>query len=291
MDMRKRYDRYREMAEKALDTYFKYDAPQKELFDAMRYSLMAGGKRIRPVLVLMFAESVGGDPEKALPFACAVEMLHTYSLIHDDLPCMDNDDLRRGKPTNHVVFGECTATLAGDALQAAAFETLLSAELPPEQVVSAAAVLANAAGEKGICGGQILDMEGEKKQLTIEQVSNIHDLKTAAMIIAASKLGVIAGGGTKEQMAASEEYARKLGLAFQIRDDMLDYISTTEELGKPVGSDKECGKSTFASLLGLEQCEKAVAEMTEEAKKAVEGKFEDTEFFCWLADSLASRKN
>ena len=290
MDRKQEYESCRLMVEEQLQTYFTQDAPQKELFDAMRYSLLAGGKRIRPVIVMKFAQAAGGDMRDALPFACAVEMLHTYSLIHDDLPCMDDDDLRRGKPTNHVVYGECTAVLAGDALQAAAFETVLGAKLPAERVVAAAAVLAEAAGEVGICGGQILDMEGEKKQLTLDEISRIHDMKTAAMIVASAKMGVIAAGGTKEQLAASEEYARTLGLAFQMRDDMLDRISTTEELGKPIGSDEASGKSTFVSLLGLEKCEQIVLEMTEKAKNAVRNGFEDPEFLCWLADTLAERK-
>ena len=291
MKNKKEYEACLQLVEEQLNTYFIKDEPQKELFEAMRYSLLAGGKRIRPIIVLKFAEAVGGNREAAMPFACAVEMLHTYSLIHDDLPCMDNDVLRRGKPTNHIVYGECIAVLAGDALQAAAFEVLLGAQLPAERVVAAASVLADAAGEMGICGGQLLDMKGEQRLLNLEEVTRVHNMKTAAMIVAAAKMGVISAGGTKEQIAASEEYARALGIAFQVRDDMLDAISTTEELGKTVGSDKACGKSTFVSLFGLDACEKIVLDATEKAKRALVGKFENVDFLCWLADTLAERKH
>ena len=186
--MQQEYERLKRLIDNKLQDYFTKDLPQRGLFDAMRYSLLAGGKRIRGILVLKFAQCAGGKEEDALPLACAVEMLHAYSLIHDDLPCMDNDDLRRGKPTNHIVYGECTATLAGDALQAAAFETILSAELPYSVTAKAAYELAKAAGENGICGGQYLDMLGEEKELSIEEVENIHELKTASMMIAAAQM-------------------------------------------------------------------------------------------------------
>jgi len=223
--------------------------------------------------------------------ACAVEMIHTYSLIHDDLPCMDNDELRRGKPTNHVVYGECTAVLAGDALQAAAFDSILSADLDAFAVVAAAKELTFAAGPDGMCGGQILDMEGEGKSLTIHDINTIHSLKTAAMIKAACRIGVIAGSGTEEQLKAADKYAECIGLAFQIRDDILDVTATTEEMGKTVGKDANSNKNTYASLYGIEKCERIVAEMTERAKAAINGAFENTEFLCGLADMLADRKN
>ena len=277
------------LVEEKLKGYFTGDGAQKLLYDAMRYSLLAGGKRIRPVLTLEFCRACGGDIEKALPMACGVEMLHTYSLIHDDLPCMDNDDLRRGKPTNHVVYGECTAVLAGDALQAAAFDTLLSAELPAEAVVKATRELTYAAGTEGICGGQVLDMEGEGKDLTIGQVNNIHELKTASMIKAACKIGVIAGGGTPEQLAAAEKYADSIGLTFQIRDDILDITSTTEIMGKTVGKDASSGKNTYATVLGIPECERIIAEETEKAKSAIKDAFDDPDFLSWLADKLAGR--
>lgn len=279
-----------EVVENSLAQYFTKDSEQKLLYDAMRYSLLAGGKRIRPVLTLAFCRSSGGDIEKALPMACGLEMLHTYSLIHDDLPCMDNDDLRRGKPTNHVVYGECTAVLAGDALQAAAFDTLLSADVSADALVAAARVLTNAAGTEGICGGQILDMDGEGKELDIGQVNIIHRLKTASMIKAACKIGVIAGGGTEQQYKAAEEYAEGIGLAFQIRDDILDITATTEIMGKTVGKDANSSKNTYAAVLGIPECERIIAEITENAKNAVRNAFEDSEFLCWLADKLANRK-
>ena len=289
MDKKQEYERCRQLVEDRLHTYFTGDVPQKELFEAMRYSLLAGGKRIRPVMLLKFAEAVGGNMEKALPLACAMEMVHTYSLIHDDLPCMDDDELRRGKKTNHVVFGVCTATLAGDALQAAAFEAALGADLPPAVAVRAAGELAFAAGENGICGGQILDMQGEGKKLGVPELTVIHDLKTAAMIRAAARMGVIAGGGTEEQLTAATVYADAVGLAFQVRDDILDVTSTPEELGKPVHSDAESEKSTFAAALGIPQCEALIEEKTEEAVRAVTGRFRNEEFFVWLAELLAKR--
>ena len=219
-------------------------ASYHKLTDSMHYSLTAGGKRLRAILVLEFCRICGGDVEKALPVACGVEMLHTYSLIHDDLPVMDNDDLRRGKPSNHKVFGECTATLAGDALQAEAFRTILSTSLPAEVRAECARLLAEAAGENGICGGQQLDMEGEGKALTKEELMDINDRKTSAMIYAACLMGVTCGGGNEQQREAAAKYAKALGLAFQIRDDMLDVISTESELGKPIGSDAREGKNT-----------------------------------------------
>lgn len=289
--MENKFKRYKNMIDAALGSYFTDECAQKDLLDAMRYSLLAGGKRIRGVLVLCFAEMCGLEAEAALPFACAVEMLHTYSLIHDDLPCMDNDDFRRGKPTNHIVYGEAAATLAGDALQAAAFETALSAELPRERVLQAAKMLAAAAGPFGICGGQVLDMAAEGRFLDREEMENIHNLKTSSMIIASAKMGVIAAGGSAEQIAAAEKYARCIGLAFQIRDDMLDMISSDEELGKPIGSDAANDKSTFVSLYGLKRCGEIVDEKTARAVGAVKEGFSDSGFAVWLAEYLSKRKN
>jgi len=290
-EFRDQIAQYRAAIEEFLQGKFCEDLPQKRLFDAMRYSLLAGGKRIRPVLTLEFCRICGGDWRSALPFACALEMIHTYSLIHDDLPCMDNDDLRRGKPTNHVVFGECTATLAGDALQAEAFRTILSTSLPAEVRAECARLLAEAAGENGICGGQQLDMEGEGKALTKEELMDINDRKTSAMIYAACLMGVTCGGGNERQREAAAKYAKALGLAFQIRDDMLDVISTESELGKPIGSDAREGKNTFMALYGLERCGAYVHELSEQAAAAVDGAFADSVFLQQLARSLADRKN
>lgn len=287
-----RMEEYRTMVEDLLDAQcVAADEPYARLLDAMRYSLTAGGKRLRPILTLEFCRLCGGDVHAALPVACGVELLHTYSLIHDDLPCMDNDDLRRGKPTNHVVYGECTATLAGDALQAEAFHTILSTELPADVRAECARLLAEAAGENGICGGQQLDMEGEGKVLTKEELMDINDRKTSAMIHAACLMGVTCGGGNAQQRAAAAQYAKALGLAFQIRDDMLDVISTEAELGKPIGSDAREGKNTFMALYGLERCGAYVHELSEQAAAAVDSVFADSAFLQQLARSLADRKN
>ena len=281
------------LIEPALEGYLSRETHEgyDRIFEAAKYSAMAGGKRLRPVIVLEFCRLHGGDIKNALPFACALEMIHTYSLIHDDLPCMDNDDLRRGKPTNHVVYGECTATLAGDALQAEAFHTILSTELPADVRAECARLLAEAAGENGICGGQQLDMEGEGKVLTKEELMDINDRKTSAMIHAACLMGVTCGGGNAQQRAAAAQYAKALGLAFQIRDDMLDVISTEAELGKPIGSDAREGKNTFMALYGLERCGAYVHELSEQAAAAVDSVFADSAFLQQLARSLADRKN
>ncbi len=274
----------------ALDGFFWEDCPQKVLLDAMRYSLLAGGKRIRPVLLLKFCEAAGGERSAALPAACGIEMLHTYSLIHDDLPCMDNDDLRRGKPTCHKVFGETNAVLAGDALQSAAYGAVLSSPVAPERTAAMAKTLAFAAAEQGMCGGQYLDTSKEGLPVTEDELYEIHRLKTGALLRAACVMGVQCAGGTAEQVSAAEDFAMNLGLAFQIRDDVLDTISTVDELGKPIGSDAAEKKTTFVSLLGVEECSRLVHEHTEKAKSAIAGLFSDTDFLCWLADVLADRR-
>ena len=274
----------------ALDGFFWEDCPQKVLLDAMRYSLLAGGKRIRPVLLLKFCEAAGGERSAALPAACGIEMLHTYSLIHDDLPCMDNDDLRRGKPTCHKVFGETNAVLAGDALQSAAYGAVLSSPVAPERTAAMAKTLAFAAAEQGMCGGQYLDTSKEGLPVTEDELYKIHRLKTGALLRAACVMGVQCAGGTAEQVSAAEDFAMNLGLAFQIRDDVLDTISTVDELGKPIGSDAAEKKTTFVSLLGVEECSRLVHEHTEKAKSAIAGLFSDTDFLCWLADVLADRR-
>jgi len=261
------------------------------LVESMRYSLLAGGKRIRAVICMKFCEATGGSLEDALDAACAIEMLHTYTLIHDDLPIMDGDDMRRGKPSNHVEYGDFTAMLAGDALQAAAFEALAGSRLPADAIVEMVRVLAQAAGPHGICGGQYLDLSGEGWQLTIDEMLELYAMKTAALISASARLGVIAGDGTREQIDAAHLYAGAIGLAFQVRDDVLDCTATAEELGKPIGSDIDNEKSTFALLLGIDACEKLISKETEKAIAAIDGKFENIEFLTWLARVLADRKN
>ena len=300
MDYQLEYEASRARIEERLGEFFESDCPQKELLDAMRYSLLAGGKRIRPVLTLKFCQAAGGTEEDALDFACAVEMLHTYSLIHDDLPCMDNDDLRRGKPTCHKVYGETVATLAGDALQAAAFRTVLSAkgfEVCNDRSGpwAAARYLAEASSELGMCGGQYLDILEAEQQKTIDELKIIHAGKTGALLRAACLMGVCASAGKRDvddrAFEAASAYAEHLGMAFQIQDDILDVTATTEELGKPAGSDESNQKSTFVTLLGVEACRALVREHTVQAKAALDDVFEHCGFLCWLADMLAERSN
>ncbi len=265
------------------------DQPQQTLFEAMRYSLLAGGKRLRPILAFDFCRMCGGDWKNAAPFAAAIEMIHTYSLIHDDLPSMDNDDFRRGRPTNHKVYGEAMAILAGDALLTDAFLTAASAQLPdPSRMALAVRVLAQCAGSLGMVGGQVLDIKSEERELNEEEVIAIQSRKTGALVNAACVLGVIAAGGTEAQIEAAAGFAGLLGLAFQIRDDMLDVIGTQEEMGKGVGTD--AAKNTFVRLYGLEKCEELVARYTCSAIDLL-GIFPDTAYMTDLARSLTSRKN
>ncbi|NBI65237.1 polyprenyl synthetase family protein [Pseudoflavonifractor sp. 60] len=277
-----------EMIQLYLSQVFAGEPRYASLQEAMEYSLLTGGKRIRPILTLETCRMCGGAPEAALPFACAVEMVHTYSLIHDDLPAMDNDSLRRGRPTNHVVYGEATAILAGDALLTAAFDHLTRAELPAGQVVAAVACLSRAAGSAGMVGGQALDMAGEGRALDLEELELLQSLKTGALISAAAELGCIAAGGTWEQREQVRTYALALGRAFQVRDDMLDVISSQEELGKPLGSDQANEKSTFASALGLDSCAALVEKLTRQGVEALQC-FEHPDFHIWLAENLALR--
>ena len=283
---------YKSLIDAELDGHFSpAGLPYDGLLESMRYSLTAGGKRIRPILVLDFCRISGGDVQKALPVACAIEMLHTYSLIHDDLPCMDNDDLRRGKPTNHVVYGECTAVLAGDALQAEAFGTILRSELSADARANCAEILADAVGSDGMCAGQFLDMAGENKVLSEEDLNEINSRKTGALLIAACKMGVAAAGGRDEQLEAAALFGAAIGAAFQIRDDILDVISTNEALGKPVGSDAQENKNTYMALYGEERCMEMIRRLTESAKSALSGAFSDTAFLSGLADSMVTRIN
>ncbi len=261
--------------------------------DAMRYSIQNGGKRIRPMLTLEFCRVCGGDPLTALPFACAVEMIHTYSLIHDDLPCMDDDDLRRGKPSCHKKFGESYALLAGDGLLTLAFETLTKAyAVSPQNIVRAVRVLSDFAGVNGMIGGQVIDLLAEEKQADYETLQRIDSLKTGALIKSAVLLGCIAADVQEEAvLSAAETYAENIGFAFQVVDDILDVTSDTDTLGKPVGSDAKNAKSTFVSLLGLEACKSLANRLTENAVQALDAFPRDTEFLKELANQLAVRKN
>lgn len=256
---------------------------------AMRYSVENGGKRIRPELVLSFCEACGGNSENAMPLACALEMIHTYSLIHDDLPCMDNDDFRRGKPSCHVKFGYEYALLAGDALLTLAFETAAKAQLPPQSVVDAVSVLASAAGWAGMVGGQVMDLQNEGKQVDIKTIESTDALKTGELIRAACVLGCIAAG-RKDMISAAEEYARCVGISFQIVDDILDVTSDTQTLGKPVGSDSENEKCTYVSLLGIERSQEIVAELTIKAKAALKNFEGNSDFLAEFADKMEKRK-
>ena len=260
------------------------------IFEAAKYSALAGGKRLRPVITLAFCRLCGGDEQKALPFACALEMIHTYSLIHDDLPCMDNDDLRRGRPTCHKAFDEATAVLAGDGLLTAAFETAAAAEgLPAETVLQCIRILGRAAGMNGMIAGQVLDMGAEHRQLTLEELQLLQSLKTGCLLWAACELGCAAAGCTDENLLEQAHlYGESLGLAFQIQDDLLDIEGDSAVLGKTTGKDARDEKSTFPSLLGQEACRLLADELTEQAVQAVAG-VEDSGFLQWLARSLMGR--
>ena len=278
---------YKAWIEDYLDSCFQYESePQKTLFDAMRYSLLAGGKRLRPIFVFDFCRMCGGDWKKATPLAAALEMVHTYSLIHDDLPCMDNDDYRRGRLTNHKVFGEAIAVLAGDGLLTAAFSQIANADLSANVRIRAVQILSACAGELGMVGGQVLDMESEKRQCTAEEVIAIQSRKTGALIRAACMLGVVAADGSDEQLRAAADFAAHLGLAFQIRDDVLDVIGNASELGKAVGVD--LNKNTFIQLYGLDECQELIKKHTDEALNAL-SVLEDTAYMYQLASELTNR--
>ncbi len=267
------------------------DCMEKDVIDAMEYSLMAGGKRIRPRLVLAFCRLCGGSSEQALGCACAVEMIHTYSLIHDDLPCMDDDEMRRGRPSNHIRFGEDIALLAGDARQALAFETLLRGVTPENAHcrAKAGAYLANACGAAGMVGGQVIDLQSEDKEAPIGVLKIMDGKKTGALIRAACVMGCICAEADDRLCAAAESYAESIGLAFQIMDDILDVTADSETLGKPVGSDGENKKSTYVSLLGIDKCKALVEELTEKAVSALEAFPNDAEELRELALQLAQR--
>lgn len=285
-----RFREYREYIEDYLERYYnRFDSePQKILFDSMKYSLLAGGKRLRPIFAFEFCRLCGEDWKTAAPFAGAIEMIHTYSLIHDDLPCMDNDDYRRGRLTNHKVYGEAMAVLAGDALLTDAFALASTAQLPnPADMALAIGVLSENAGSLGMVGGQVLDILSEERECSEQEVLDVQSRKTGALINAACVLGAIAGGAGEEQINAAAGFAGCLGLAFQIRDDMLDVIGDAGELGKAVGHD--AGKNTFVRLYGLEKCEELVQKYTNEAIDRLRI-FDDTDDIISLARTLTARR-
>ena len=283
-----RYEAYRAAVEEYLSGLFTGGAPWRELYASMRYSLLSGGKRIRPVLTLECARLGGLDDwRRALPFACALELVHTYSLIHDDLPCMDDDALRRGKPTNHVVYGETMATLAGDALQAEAYRLIAEAPALSEAAkLAAVRALARASGADGMVAGQVLDLTDYGRDRAT--LTTLCERKTGCMIRAAAEMGCAAAGAPGELTAALTRYAAALGLAFQIRDDLLDVVGSEETFGKPIGSDAEEGKTTFADLLGADGCAAEVRRLTDEAAAALGG-VGGAGFLIRLAEQLAGR--
>ena len=260
------------------------------IFEAQRYSLLGGGKRVRPFLVNECARALGGNVEKSMPLACAVEMIHTYSLIHDDLPCMDDDDMRRGKSSNHVKFGYANALLAGDALLTNAFRVIGEAQtLDGETKAQAVAILAGAAGDCGMIGGQVIDLMGEKSSLDFDTLLRLHAHKTGALIRVSAQLGCLAAGYgvDSEETMALTEYAEKIGLAFQVVDDVLDATATEEQLGKSVGSDADSNKTTFLSFYTVEQARAYAERLTEEAITAVshvENSETLTDLACFLLD-------
>lgn len=275
----------------AMKEFYTEDEDLSSLLNSEQYSLFAGGKRIRPFLTLEFCKLFGGDETAALPFACAVEMVHTYSLIHDDLPCMDNDDLRRGKPTNHKVFGETIALLAGDSLLTGAFEAAATNRaVPPEIAVQAVAELANCAGRYGMVGGQVMDLEGEHRQLTLEQLLKLHSMKTGGLICAACVMGALAAGValSDERMENVVTYAENIGLAFQIIDDILDRIGDAAELGKNVGSDSAHEKNTFLSFYSVEEATFYAEQLTAQAVNAISA-YPTSETLRTLANWLLKR--
>ena len=285
-----RYDSYRAAVDDHLGGLFAdaKDKPYRRLQEAMRYSLLSGGKRVRPVMTLAFCDMLGGQWREALPFACALELVHTYSLIHDDLPCMDDDDLRRGRPTCHKVYGETMAVLAGDALQGEAFGLIAAAPaMTAQQRIDAVAVLSAACGGGGMVAGQVLD-EDHLAQSEAD-LRLLHRLKTGAMLQAAAELGCVAAGADDGLRQRARDYGCHIGLAFQVRDDVLDVVADQGELGKPIGSDRAEGKRTFVDLLGLEACQALVAEETAKAKAAL-ADLPDSGFLLNLADHLAERR-
>ncbi len=277
--------------ETALKSYLKaYDRKYKEsVFEAMEYSLLAKGKRLRPQLCLCFAKLCGATIEEAMPFACAVEMIHCYSLIHDDLPCMDNDDMRRGKPTNHKVFGEDIALLAGDGLLTMAFEVMLTSQSCAEKIVKAAKNLATHAGVFGMIGGQCIDLQSEGRNLQLDELHAMNIGKTVAIIKSACQMGAIISGADDETVDCAGEYATSLGMAFQIRDDILDVIGEKEELGKNIGMDAVMEKSNFVSFYGVEKAQELVENYTNKAIEALKHFEGDTKFLKELALSMQKR--
>ena len=283
------------LVEERLAACFRDREPMADLYDAMEYSLLGGGKRIRPVLTLETCRMCGGSPEQALPFACAVEMVHSYSLVHDDLPCMDNDDMRRGKPSCHKAFSEEVALLSGDGLLSLAFETMAKAD--PNRVawadmVKATRQLAADSGAMGMVGGQVIDLNQEGKDTSYELLQEMHRGKTGRMIICAAKLGCYAAGASEDKLDAAEEYAGLIGRVFQMVDDLLDVVSDEATLGKPIGSDAQNKKTTYYTLFGVDKTMQMAEQLTQQAKDIVTRTFgSEGRLLCDLADLLLHRNH
>ena len=290
--MKELWKKRRELVEAALaEELAKTPVLDATLRASMEYSLMAGGKRLRPILLMAAADAVGADGTKFLSVACALEMIHTYSLIHDDLPAMDDDALRRGKATNHVVYGDGIAILAGDALLTLAFTVILrQKDVSAETLLRVVDEISRAAGAEGMVGGQALDLEAENRQITMEELRSVHRGKTGALFCAALRSGAILAGATEKQLAALTSYADHFGLAFQITDDILDVIGSAEEIGKPVGSDEKNNKSTYVSLTSLPEAQ-ALARCTAEAAEEALSIFgAEADFLRGLVSYLVNRK-
>ncbi|QWV92274.1 polyprenyl synthetase family protein [Geomonas oryzisoli] len=294
MDLKEYLKQKCQLVDQALERYLP-DAKElpASLHSAMRYSVFAGGKRVRPVLMLAACEAVGGSADAVMPAACAMEMIHTYSLIHDDLPAMDNDDFRRGNPTNHKVYGEATAILAGDALLTEAFILLSNGTGgDPAARLRVIQEIAVASGSRGMVGGQVVDMESEgRHDVDIATLSYIHTHKTGALIRASVRCGAILGGASEEQFKSLTRYADAIGLAFQIADDILDVEGTTEELGKDAGSDQARGKATYPALMGLEASKARAQELVQIALDALSSFDERAEPLRAIASYIVKRKS
>ena len=295
MDFKKELKERSIYIEDKIESYLpKEEGYQKTIFEAMNYSLRAGGKRLRPILLMEAYKLCQGQGEDFVPYSVAMEMIHTYSWIHDDLPALDNDDLRRGKPTNHIVFGEAMAILAGDALLNTAYETMLNATFKhprPELSLRAAYEISRGAGIYGMIGGQVVDVESEDKKINKDKLDYIHMNKTAAMIVGSVRAGAILAGIDEDRLESLTKYAENIGLAFQIVDDILDIEGDEKLLGKRVGSDLDNDKSTYPSLLGISESKKIVENLIEEAKISLEVFDSDAEFMNALADFIRDRQN
>ncbi len=297
MDLKPYLKKMQQMVDESLEKYLpRRDELPGSIHEAMRYSIFAGGKRVRPVLMLAACEAVDGDISKALPAACAMEMIHTYSLIHDDLPAMDNDDFRRGKPTSHKVFGEAIAILAGDALLTEAFKLLSNPEftrgLSPDVLLRVIHEIAVCAGSRGMIGGQVVDMESEgKKDIDFATVQYIHTHKTGALIKASLKCGALIGGADGSRLDAVTRYGEAVGLAFQIADDILDIEGTTEQIGKDAGSDQTRGKATYPAVIGLAESKQRASELVETAVEALAGFGEKADPLRAIATYIVKRKS